>query len=435
VVGPDGVAQRAASFSGSDTSYLAPARLGLVDTSRYFSVSAWVNLTPGYLTSTQVVVSQDGTGESGFALGYDGGNGKWFFTMPTSDGIAWSSASVLGSAPTPGVWTHLIAVYNPAKKLMTLQVNGEAVFSRSINTSWYAQRRIQIGRRYSKTGYTQQLRGLASEIAVFDRVVPFSEGPRLAAVRKGYWNFNGFTTPNPSPGYDVSPEFSDNVATGSLSRAMGLRDGSSIYLFDLTQFPPPEGPPALMGTGHLQLDGPAEYASSSIGARTDQSFTVTARVQLTSLCNASRPKMTVLSQPGTTASAFVLRCVLVGSTPRWQVTLATADQANATGPTVTDNVRAPSTSDPGQHLAVVFDSALRELRLYVNGEFSGSAALAGTHVPWNATAGGLQVGRARVNGGWAEFLPGNVDDVRVYAGVLTETEIVQIANILELPNT
>jgi hypothetical protein len=430
--GPDGVPGRAAVFTGSATSYLAPARLGLVNTSASFSVSAWANVPPGTETASQTIVSQEGSGEYGFALGYDG-SGKWYFSIATSDGIAWSAATLQGPAAVAGVWTHLVGVYNPTKQQMTLQADGEAVYSRTIRTSWHAQRALHIGRKFTRTGYAAYFRGAIAEVAVFDRVVPPAEAVRLAATRTGYWNFNSRVTPKPSPGYDVSPEYSDDPASEALGRAMGLRDGASLYLYHPTQFPPPEGPPALMGAGHLLLDRPGEYTSSVVGARTDKSFTVTARVQLSSACDASRPRMTVLSQPGTNASAFLLRCALVGATPRWQVTLNTADQANATGPTVTDTVRAPNTDAPGQHLAVVFDSKVRELRLYVDGQFSGSTRLADTHVVWDASAGGLQVGRAKVNGAWAEYLPGNVDDVRIYAGVLTATEIGQLADLTELP--
>jgi hypothetical protein len=434
-IGPDGVAGRAATFTGSSRSHLAPARLGLVDTSRYFSVGAWANVEPGTEAATQTIVSQNGSGDYGFALGYDGSTRKWYFSIPTSDGIAYGAATLQGSAATPGVWSHLVAVFDPVKRQMTLQVDGEAVYSRTIRTAWHAQRALHIGRKFTRTGYTQYFRGQLAEVAVFDRIVPRSEGVRLAAVRKAYWNLNTQVTPIPSPGFDVSPEYSDDTGGGAFARAMGLHSGAAIYRYDPTQFPPPEGPPALMGTGHLVLDTPAEYTASSVGARTDRSFTVAARVRLSSLCDTARPRMTVLSQPGAAASAFLLRCVLVGTTPRWQAGLTTADTAGAAGPTVVDNLRAPTTGAPGQHLTLVFDATLRELRLYVEGQLSGTTRLADTHVPWHAAVDGLQIGRAKVDGAWTDHLAGDVDDIRVYAGVLSDTEIAQIADLTELPGT
>jgi Concanavalin A-like lectin/glucanases superfamily len=71
----------------------------------------------------------------------------------------------------------------------------------------------------------------------------------------------------------------------------------------------------------------------------------------------------------------------------------------------------------------VYDAAARQIRLYVDGELAGASAFTGA---WPAT-GPLQVGRAKHGGVYTDYWPGAVDDVQVYAGVLTQSEIDDLA--------
>ena len=71
------------------------------------------------------------------------------------------------------------------------------------------------------------------------------------------------------------------------------------------------------------------------------------------------------------------------------------------------------------HLAGVYDADTNQLRVYVNGELSG----VGTHAtPWHAAAG-LQIGRSRSGTSLVGFWPGEIDDVRVYQGVVDDATI------------
>ena len=67
------------------------------------------------------------------------------------------------------------------------------------------------------------------------------------------------------------------------------------------------------------------------------------------------------------------------------------------------------------HLAVTYDGS--SLRLYVNGDQVGSAAVSGS-IP--ASSGPLRIGGNAI---WGEWFAGRIDDARVYNRALTGTEI------------
>ena len=98
----------------------------VVDTSRAFSVSAWARLDSkaGYAT----LVSGDGNRISSFYLQYAVDADRWAITTPSSDDDSPQSyARVLSAAaPQLGVWTHLLATYEPNSKALTLYVDGKA---------------------------------------------------------------------------------------------------------------------------------------------------------------------------------------------------------------------------------------------------------------------------------------------------------------------
>jgi hypothetical protein len=70
-------------------------------------------------------------------------------------------------------------------------------------------------------------------------------------------------------------------------------------------------------------------------------------------------------------------------------------------------------------LVGVYDASAKQLWLYVNATRQGAGVL---DAPW-AASGGLQLGRGLARGAPAEFWPGDVDDVRMYAGRLDKTRI------------
>ncbi|MBN1174781.1 MAG: LamG domain-containing protein, partial [Micromonosporaceae bacterium] len=189
----------------------------------------------------------------------------------------------------------------------------------------------------------------------------------------------------------------------------------------------------LVGEGHVVLDGVSGYAATAEPVvLTDGSFTVVGRVQLATGCT-TRP-MTLLSQPGVRASGFDLGCAPDDSGgARWRVVLPVADTDTPASTVVSgESLRPDPSVTGGQLVAMTYDAAYRSVRLYVDGQMVGSA----TDVPatWAVDAGGLQIGRALVDGEWGQYLAGTIDELRVYSGVLDQVTIAQLASLTPLPN-
>ncbi|MFE4262686.1 LamG domain-containing protein [Streptomyces sp. NPDC056883] len=424
VEGPGGKADSAARFDGTSTSFL-DAGDTLVDTTRGFSVSAWVR--PTALDRDMTVVTQDGTGEPGFTLGYDAIAKTWAFSAPVSDVDslgAWKAVAT-GVVPVKDQWVLLTGVYDPKATggpLMQLYVNKDLKGTVIRQSSWISHGHLQIGRSASKSGYDRGEKGGyrnfftgdLAEVRVFDRVVVAAQVAELMTVkpqRAGYWQLDEATGGS-------SPE------TGG-GQPLTLSGGPQIYrpadpLFD---------DPALVGGGHLVLDGINDYASTATPPVTGAgSFTVSARVRMPSLDPTKA--QTVLSLPGATANRFKVRYKPSAEGGNWELEVAKSDSAAAAVVSVIDDEELPDANTGGQHLAVVYDAFANELRLYVDGQFAQSARVVDTTL-WPAT-GGLQVGRAAR--GSAEYFSGAVDEVRVYKGAADLTAIQQFANPMALPD-
>ncbi|WP_306324376.1 LamG-like jellyroll fold domain-containing protein, partial [Streptomyces sp. CC224E] len=93
------------------TSAYAASASAIVDTSKSFTVSAWVRLDGKDRNHT--FLSQAGTRTSGFQLYYSKTYDRWVFNRHTKDAddttIARSQST---ETPQTGVWTHLTGVYD-----------------------------------------------------------------------------------------------------------------------------------------------------------------------------------------------------------------------------------------------------------------------------------------------------------------------------------
>jgi hypothetical protein len=81
--------------------------------------------------------------------------------------------------------------------------------------------------------------------------------------------------------------------------------------------------------------------------------------------------------------------------------------------------------DDWVHLVGVFDAQKGEQRLYVNGVLKDSAA----RPAGSAMTGPATIGRSLWKGAPTEWWPGEVDDVRLYQGVMTGTEVAKLAEL------
>jgi hypothetical protein len=125
------------TFDGT-TNY-AQTAAPMLDTTRSFTISAWVKLSTG--SKTGVIASQIGTQGSAFTLRYDtDGSDSWSFTQSTSDGVTdygystvWAD-DIDAADLTPGVWTFVVGSYNAATHAISINVNG--VGGDSVSGDW-----------------------------------------------------------------------------------------------------------------------------------------------------------------------------------------------------------------------------------------------------------------------------------------------------------
>ncbi|MFF4830442.1 LamG domain-containing protein [Streptomyces sp. NPDC001315] len=412
--GPGGKADKAAHFDGTAESYLDTSET-VLDTTKSFSVSAWVR--PTALDKNMTVVSQDGTGEPGFTFGYDATATTWKFSVPVNDvdTLGEWKAVTTGVTPVKDQWVLLTGVYDAQKSggpQLQLYVNKDLKGSATRRSTWKSYGPLQIGRATAKSGYRDNFTGDLAEVRVFDRVLSAAEVSELMTIkpeRKAYWQLDDAT--------------SGAAAETGGGQALTLAGNASIYrpadpLFDTA---------ALVGDGNLVLDGDGDYASTATAPVTgNTSFTVTARAQLTSL--DPEKSQTVLSLPGTNANRLQVR--YQATTGQWELAVAKTDVAAPAVVTFTDDQELPDTGGSGQHLAVVYDAFANSIRLYVEGQLV-AGAYGTDDTLWSAT-GGLQVGRSLR--GASEYFAGAIDEVRVYSGAADQIAVQQMAALTALPD-
>lgn len=397
------------ALDGSGDGFLTPDAPA-TDTRKSFAVSAWVR--PAETGRTMTVASQDADGAPGFSLGLraEDSGPAWSFTI--------GDARVSGGSPETGEWAHVLGLYDAETGKARLYVNGRATGTAADATPAEAAGAFQIGRARGASGYRDRWHGDIGDVQVHDRVVVPSEVSELAhrtPKRLGHWSLENATD-------GASPE----QAGGSPLR---LGTGATIYRYsDASAACPPELDPdcpyvpvALVGDGHLRLDGESGYAAiDGPAVDTGDSFTVGAVVRLSD-SEPAHP-MTVLSQAGEHTDAFKVR--YEPSSQTWQLVMPVKDEAGAPEKVVSEIEWADGGEGLGHRLAVVYDDGADTIKLYVDGQL-GAGDTADFPNGWHST-GALQVGRAKAGDGWGEYLHGDVDEVQAYQGVLSETQISQL---------
>jgi hypothetical protein len=399
--GPSGTdLAAAAEFDGTAEAYVTPGA-PVADTTKTFAVSAWAR--PVSVDQDLVAADQG----SGVSLGLTGGS--WSFAL--------GGVQVSGGSPSPGEWAHLVGVYDAELHSARLYVNGTSVGTADASPA-ASGGDLRIGPGWH---------GTLADIRVWDRVVVPAEVTELAAraaQRHGYWQLN--SAPD-----GAAPDLGGG-------RPLTLGGDASIYTStaDTCDVDPDCVPAAdpLAGTGNLVLDGDGDYASTATPVvDTDDSFTLTALVRLDDP-DATRD-MAVLSLPGEHTNAVVLR--YAAATHSWELAFSHADSSDAAVTTVR-TYASPGDTSGVQALAVVYDDSADQIRLYVDRRLTATAQVSlASADTWKAT-GGLQIGRALTATadatGWGDYLDGQIDEVRAYAGVLSATAITQVGSGIELPD-
>lgn len=399
----------AASFNGS-TGYIGSAPA--VDTAKSFSVAAWVKL--GSKTADWgAVASQNGSRTSAFTLGYSGStDDRWAFGMNGSDADSPSFTPRVRSAQPvqTGVWTHLVATYNAATGEMQLFVNGTLSAAGTMSASWNATGEFDIGRAKWAGTWANQLVGAVDDVKVYSRPLFTDEirtmaGRDLALVHD--WQF-------------------DESSGANIADSIGARPGTLNAGAKLL--------PGRVGNA-VKLDGTTgAVATTGVDLRTDQSFTVSAWVYLDRKSDFVS-KFTAVSIDGNRASKLRLGHVAddmsafcfdgmpgdSNACGKWVFEMAESDSDNA----VVTRAAVSTLSaeiNTWTHLTGVYDKQSHKTWLYVDGERVGDGTL---NTAWQAT-GGAAFGRGKEMGQAAQFWPGSVDDVRLYAGALDSDHIASL---------
>lgn len=426
----------------------------VIDPTTSFAVAAWVKLGEAgdaLPTRNRVAVSQDGSRNSSFSLGYRAGVGKWNMWMHTDDtaGSA-ETGSVVSDAPVvTGVWTHLAGVYDAASKSTSLYVNGELAGTASAAglQAWPDRQRIVIGGELWQGNSVSPWSGQIADVQVFDRVlVPhdfagqlasdpmsggFNEPGILTPVRVGDWNFERATPCYLMDLKDTCEAAADTTEEWgrwlALTRGSAIgtgRSGAGLWLDD--EYFPEDG----------FTESTVEYGRSAVKSgttppdddgleftqwqdepvlRTDQSFTMSVWATLERLA----ANQTVVSQRGAHQSAGWL--TYDSEIGKWMFAVTDED-------VLTTSLESLSSSSPAEagvwtHLVGVYDAERKQIRLYVNGALHDSKDLSFTPM---ASSGPLMVGRTLWNDEITDQWDGGIDDVAVFQGALTDAAVSQL---------
>ncbi|WP_199517236.1 LamG domain-containing protein [Nucisporomicrobium flavum] len=423
----DTVGDHALAVDGK-TGYAATSQ-PVVNTATSFTIAGWA-----YLTDTgraQSIASQtDGAG-TGFNLGYQPATG-WVFDWHRAPAgqTAKIARSVAQVTATPAkVWTHIAGSYDATAKTVQLFVNGRPqgtpVPVAADLTPILTSGGLQIGRGGDTAAPGEYTGGLIDEVEVWNRALAADEirldaqlvGPdgTSATVLAGAWlaDQGSGTSIADTSGYSRS--------------AMTLNAGA-----------------ALSEEGVVVLDGTAGYAGAA-GPVVDESasFTVTARVRLDAAAIAQKPAGYLAQIAGQQSSGesswglwYRLDSVAAGVPQgRWFFGRTAIDGSSR----VIGSGEAHSadtvdlSADPVVQVTGVYDALDDSLHLYVGEQEEIADDLPPTFPYVQRGSGELSIGRGRAGGTWGRYLPGQVGEVRMWAGAMTRKQI--ITQILDICTT
>jgi hypothetical protein len=366
----------------------------LVDTTRAFSVAAWVKLSSN--GRNQSVISQDGTNLSGFWLEFRQRCNCWAIVVPKYD----TDTAYLSYAESPkpaavGVWTHVAGVYDPAADKIRMYINGVQVAEApTYESSWASNGEVKIGQNKLGGIPSDFFGGDIAQARVWTRAVLSEEVLALAdptlVGRAAEYHFGEVGAKGPA--YD---------ATGNKHDLAFVPDAQI-----------PSSGSGRMGPG-LHLDGVTGYAvTAGPVIHTDQSFTVAAWVRADDV----EGYHSAVSQTGVNNSAFMLR--YDGSHKKWLVSIIGNDTPAPPSVNIVSDVEAkPNT---WTHLVVTYDATTRETMLFVDGRESAKTVVPGTF----DAQGPFRIGKDRWEQNDSHHSPwaGDIDEVYVWQGVVLHPE-------------
>ncbi|MET9874885.1 LamG domain-containing protein [Actinacidiphila glaucinigra] len=406
-----------------------------VNTRDSFTISTWAYLTDASVN--QVVMAEPGQHANAFTLYYSASTKTWVFNRVAQDTVTQSTARSIGDQLNPPlrVWTHLAAVFrtegadgtpnsDPTDDTIQLFVNGRAqgqpVRLSAVTPTyqpWTATGGLQWGRSVRSGVGGDFFKGRLDETAVWQRSLSEEEIRQEAQVLE-----------NGVPATEMVASWDATVATGSpikegtqyLTGDLGLSAGASVDTDD----------------NLLLLNGTSGYASTT-GPVVDEtgSFTVTARVRLSSSGLASKPdgyRAQVLGQQvGGKESSWALWAEKLGDGIYvWKFGRTAVNGSGSVTQTASVAAEEPAVVDDWVQVTGVFDaqeeasdaSGHGKLHLFVTDKDQASGDTPNFTVAGQG-AGELAVGRGTRGGAPNDYLPGALAEARVWIGALTADQI------------
>ncbi|MFJ5928054.1 LamG-like jellyroll fold domain-containing protein, partial [Kitasatospora sp. NPDC092948] len=417
--GAPGHAGNALAFNGDAATGYAQTDAAVLDTSRSFSVSSWVQFNGA--TSNRVAVSQNGPNYYAFTLGTNvvGTESRWAFKVQSAAGDADTTtfAAVAGTAAPTGQWTHLTGVYDAPSRALQLYVNGVLASTAVVpNVLWDGHGPVQFGRDRWKGQWSAAWPGSIDEVKMWDRSLTAAQTAQVAAdqtpagsAAKAVWHFDedsGTTTVKGAPESDAL------TAYGSVQTGVPGIDGQAIHL---------DGSTGYLRTARPQVDGARD-------------FSVSAWVKLPKLADSDTTARIAITQIGQHNSEFSL--YYSAAWKRWSFgrykedtaadTLVRTWQQDCTPNTMVGNVPCfAGNTGEWTHLIGVSDTTAKKTRLYINGYLVAESDYT-QNSPW-ANPGPLQIGAVNREGANGEFFGGDIDDVRVFDRIITNPEATAMA--------
>ncbi|MFI6286666.1 LamG domain-containing protein [Streptomyces sp. NPDC051018] len=408
---------RGLKLNGTTTGYAATAG-PVLETRSAYTVAAWARLDGK--NDHMMLLSQDGTTQSPFILSYDKTADTWYFGVRGTDAADGTThGGKKGNAPARvGVWTHVAGTYDPVDKLLKLYVNGVLQGTVSVTSSWSATGPLQFGRAKFGGGHHYAFNGSIDEAAVWQRELQPDE---IAKEARSLSAVTGFRD------VELVADWRAEGASGTT-----LTDTTSGYGRGLAL----SGGAALNGEA-IVLDG-TDDAATTAGPVIDETggFTVTTAVELDRVKLLTKPAGyvgQVTGQRTGDGSSWGLWFELTGKETRYDdegnpyeapLGLWRFGRVNKDG--TKDWVSSDEVADLGTpvRLTGVFDPVSDDgpvIRLHVglpqNDMDRTYKALVGS--------GDFAVGKGFSATNWSHHLPGQVREVRLWAGAMTSTEQIE----------
>ncbi|ATE55974.1 LamG-like jellyroll fold domain-containing protein [Actinosynnema pretiosum] len=391
-----GYSGNALLLNGTDAS--AQSVTSIVDTSKAFSATAWVRLdrTNGFYT----VLSQDGDRVSPFYLQYDPQVNRWRISASEGDHDLPNTVAVNSlAAPKAGAWNHLAITYEPNSRVTKLYVDGKLQGSAQM-TFWQAKGSFVVGGARWSGKRDNHFPGAVDHVQLWDRML----GDDDVAASANKYVLRARYSLDERTGTTTRDEVSGGVGTLSGGVAWGgdTRTAASSQRKWLTY--------DNTSTGRVTAPRPEQF-------RTDRSYTASVWVRHSGVDEPSRAG---LSTGDDRYSPFLLG--YRGESGKWGFLVSGSATVDGGWFALSDN---PAEEGRWTHLVATYNAVTGRIGLYVDGVMQKTYQDTpdGSGVHSRDSTGSLIIGSATWHGLVSDTWKGDVDDARVYSGVLSDEDV------------